>query len=813
MPILYRYSLIGLCLTLLVACGDNANTNATSTTGDDTTPTADADNDGVADAADACDNTPTGQAVDSIGCPVGPDADNDGVPDVSDQCPDTPSDYPVNAAGCSWRVCHEAVSAAAAQCVSTVGDEVGSCYSSTDAACADDNTIITMALADMQTAVTAGCPTVDLIRDAGYGPLITRDALDAQLESTCRGEPASMAARSLGGPHAYILNNGTPADGVCVNTTYEQGMTVLNGVYADYAACVLDPDCDNSGLADDTQAHIQQAQTTLTAVCPAMAETMGSTAEVFLQRAADQAHCMVAAGHGNTATVDLSCGPNNVLLNDLTITLDSIDGEVIDGVDAIPRGQPLYIELDSDAWGTLCGRGAEYGFVMRLATQDDHLSRAVMSQAGGGVCFNNVNCGGPNNASMQASTETSTRMTGIRSTREENPFREWTALFQPYCTQDLHIGGGGVETDRNGNSIFRYGAINLRASMRIYRDLIWRLLKNRTERGYLPEDSEIIFTGTSAGGYGVQYNMHYPLDELRWQNTLSIPDAAFVIGGGTLDTSALFTAFGDLWQTRAYQPPYCLDDACATTVVNHPRHAERLGAVPFQKLLNVSSQHDMAQENTQGYPGPRTPEPPPPGFERKDWIDRLRAEYCDIRGTPNLFFHLGANTASRHGYLGKNTAYDHNTRPTRELLVDGVSPLRLVADMVFYPGSGIDRVEEGPTLPDVQPFPCDVTNPPNFDGDFDDDGIINQIDVCAEPGTAANGCPILADDADADGATTGFLGPTGQADKCLATPFGEIADEFGCSITERDTDFDGVVDANDDCPGTADDTVVDNRGC
>lgn len=125
MTTLFRYSLLGLCLTLLVACGDNTNTTSTSIN--------DADNDGVADATDRCSNTPTGQVVDgfgcaasqrdgdsdnvtddqdacpntaanvtvdSSGCPVDPDVDNDGVPDADDDCDDTPAGEPVADDGC-----------------------------------------------------------------------------------------------------------------------------------------------------------------------------------------------------------------------------------------------------------------------------------------------------------------------------------------------------------------------------------------------------------------------------------------------------------------------------------------------------------------------------------------------------------------------------------------------------------------------------------------------------------------------------------------------------------------------------------------
>lgn len=61
-------------------------------------PVVDSDGDGVPDGSDQCPNTPSGVAVDSVGCPL--DSDGDGVPDYMDECPDTPAGAVVNERGC-----------------------------------------------------------------------------------------------------------------------------------------------------------------------------------------------------------------------------------------------------------------------------------------------------------------------------------------------------------------------------------------------------------------------------------------------------------------------------------------------------------------------------------------------------------------------------------------------------------------------------------------------------------------------------------------------------------------------------------------
>lgn len=58
----------------------------------------DADGDTVADDRDVCPDTPTGVAVDALGCPL--DGDQDGVWDTNDECKATPPGVLVDATGC-----------------------------------------------------------------------------------------------------------------------------------------------------------------------------------------------------------------------------------------------------------------------------------------------------------------------------------------------------------------------------------------------------------------------------------------------------------------------------------------------------------------------------------------------------------------------------------------------------------------------------------------------------------------------------------------------------------------------------------------
>jgi len=68
-----------------------------------TSPSGDADGDGVRDALDQCSNTSEGTPVDTTGCPVtgNADTDGDGIPDSEDDCANTAASTTVDATGCA----------------------------------------------------------------------------------------------------------------------------------------------------------------------------------------------------------------------------------------------------------------------------------------------------------------------------------------------------------------------------------------------------------------------------------------------------------------------------------------------------------------------------------------------------------------------------------------------------------------------------------------------------------------------------------------------------------------------------------------
>ena len=79
--------------------------------------TSDADQDGVADATDECQNTPAGVAVNKVGC--GLDGDTDGVADYQDECAQTPAGVSVDLKGCPTDADQDGIADAQDKCPNT----------------------------------------------------------------------------------------------------------------------------------------------------------------------------------------------------------------------------------------------------------------------------------------------------------------------------------------------------------------------------------------------------------------------------------------------------------------------------------------------------------------------------------------------------------------------------------------------------------------------------------------------------------------------------------------------------------------------
>lgn len=567
------------------------------------------------------------------------------------------------------------------RCVKSVRKEVGKCYAASGAACLPGHAKIAAALAKMDAKVLQKCSDAATVQAAGYGALMTPAALTARLREACLGEPAALAARSFGGPHAAGLTGADVAGKECLADAFDAAGGQIDTVLKTMAKCYLrahkGSTCDVGAVQTvvtiERAKAMQKVQVSCGTTLPAM---VAVDAAVFVDRASAQAECLTAAVIGNSGggPLTLSCGPRAAA--------------------PVPaRGVTVQVVLPEAIWGSRCGNGSPYAFRLRLPPPGAPLEKVVVHMQGGGACFNTTSCANQPAGLFSASEDGMPSGGYMSNSAANNPiFADWTKVFLPYCTQDLHIGGGATN-EFPDITVHRYGARNVRAALRYVRDVLWAEMNATQPEGYRPDRLQVMFGGTSAGGFGVNFNYHYVLDDLRWVHSSAVPDAGVALGGAVMALGALMTSTAQPggWAGTPYLPPYCFAAQCAQGPVIKVAHAARLLAQPEQQILEVSNQVDNVQVATTVFPS------------LVSWINALRASYCDNQDVAGLHSFLSAETTSIHGTVS-------NAQFTT-LTSAGVLLGDWLGNAATAPATVTDAVTEGTLVATygANPFSCPVS--------------------------------------------------------------------------------------------------------
>ena len=144
-----------------------------------------------------------------------------------------------------------------------------------------------------------------------------------------------------------------------------------------------------------------------------------------------------------------------------------------------------------DVEGMQCRDGSPTGIGLRV----NDPKRLAIYLNGGGACFNAITCASnPSSFNEDDLFDLQDRADGIFDfTRLENPIREWSAMFVPYCTGDVHLG-----TRQNG---FALEVEDEQAYVGSYN--FERALQYIQPYFINSDVEEILIFGSSAGGYSV----------------------------------------------------------------------------------------------------------------------------------------------------------------------------------------------------------------------------------------------------------------------------------------------------------------------
>jgi hypothetical protein len=163
-----------------------------------------------------------------------------------------------------------------------------------------------------------------------------------------------------------------------------------------------------------------------------------------------------------------------------------------------PAGSPTTPALTS-GWtkiepggDTICARGTPYAFFVHPGT----VNRLMVYFQGGGACWSAASCatGSPifKDAIADIDNPANSAEGVLDLDNPDNPFKDWSFVFVPYCTGDLYWGDNTqTYTEGRGEEIVIHhkGFVNTTAVVDWIQD-------------NLEEPEKILVSGCSAGGYG-----------------------------------------------------------------------------------------------------------------------------------------------------------------------------------------------------------------------------------------------------------------------------------------------------------------------
>lgn len=141
-----------------------------------------------------------------------------------------------------------------------------------------------------------------------------------------------------------------------------------------------------------------------------------------------------------------------------------------------------------------CRNGSETGIGVRYGSGDG----LVIYFEGGGACFNTLTCGANPDAYNEGNFAGFAGGGGTQnffSTDAENPVGDWSFIYVPYCTGDVHAGDrpDAMLPDVLGTQQF-VGYANV------------ALYLDRIVPTFLADTTHVLVSGQSAGGFGAAFN-------------------------------------------------------------------------------------------------------------------------------------------------------------------------------------------------------------------------------------------------------------------------------------------------------------------
>lgn len=247
-------------------------------------------------------------------------------------------------------------------------------------------------------------------------------------------------------------------------------------------------------------------------------------------------------------------------------------------IDTGPR--PAGFEQVDAPVDCMCGDGSPFHFWVRQRNTE----KVLLYFEGGGACFSAQTCNPTEPAYKTAIGHDETLSdltTGIwDSTNPENPFADWSIVFVPYCTGDVHIGNNTADYG-DGVVVNHKGFVNGSAAL-------------DTMHQMFPDATQVVVSGESAGSVPDPLYAGMAAD--------LYPDARITVladgSGAYPDVPGINALIGGLWGTMNAVPAWPENEGQTVETWSFPGLFVRAGT---HAPNIVFARHDYAYDRTQAF--------------------------------------------------------------------------------------------------------------------------------------------------------------------------------------------------------------------
>lgn len=265
---------------------------------------------------------------------------------------------------------------------------------------------------------------------------------------------------------------------------------------------------------------------------------------------------------------------------------------------------------------TICSDGSPYRFFVSRGDP----ARLLVEFEGGGACWDDLTCAADIYSKRiqadPAEAERTGRLVGIYDrTNPDNPFRDWTHVYVPYCTGDLHWGDATRTYTVPGSTftVHHRGATNARAA------LAWA-------DANVPAPDQLAVAGCSAGGYGATFWSAHLVQRYSGARAVHLSDSA----AGVVPAGFFAVPFA-AWNAAAAWPSFIPALDLARLEPGRLSMPDLYAGIAGHYPLATFSQFNRLQDQTQLFFHLLT------GGNPAEWSARMQASVAAIQAAnPNF---------------------------------------------------------------------------------------------------------------------------------------------------------------------------------